>query len=83
VIGQTITFTGTASGTGPLNYAWDFDDGSPAGSGAVVTHAYNDDQSYNVQLTVTNCGGAGSDSDNQSVIVDPYRLYLPLVLRNF
>jgi len=81
-IGQTITFTGAASGTGPLSYSWDFGDGD-AGDGQVVTHVYDDEDSYTVKLTVTNCGGVFSDSYTQAVIINPYYVYLPLTLRDY
>jgi uncharacterized repeat protein (TIGR01451 family) len=81
-IGQTITFTGAASGTGPLGYSWDFGDGDTGGA-LVVTHAYDDEDSYTVELTVTNCGGVFSDSKQKVVIVNPYAIYLPLALRNY
>jgi PKD repeat protein len=51
----TITFDGRASADAdgdPLTYSWDFGDGTPAGSGAVVTHTYADGGSYPVKLTV-------------------------------
>ena len=84
LIGQTVTFTATVTGGTPsFDYTWDFDDGSPAGTGAVVTHAYTDDRSYTVQLTVTNCGGAFQRQAQRTVIVNPYNIYLPLVLRDY
>ena len=83
LIGQTVTFTATVTGgTPPFNYTWDFGDSS-GDTGRVVTHAYDDDTSYNVQLTVTNCGGVFQDQDQRIVIVNPYNIYLPLVLRNY
>jgi len=83
VLGQKIAFSGTLSeGTPPFSWDWDFDDGS-VDTGQFVTHAYDNDGSYGVQLTVTNCGGAFSDSDTRTVIVSPYNIYLPLVLRNY
>jgi len=81
LIDQTITFTGTVTaGTSPFNYTWNFGDGD-TGDQLVVTHDYGDDCSYTVKFTVTNCGGAFSASDEQIVIVNPYRVYMPVVLR--
>jgi PKD repeat protein len=83
VIGQTVTFTATVTGGTPsFSYTWDFGDSS-GDNGRVVTHAYTDDRSYNVQLTVTNCGGAFQRQALRTVIVNPYNIYLPLVLRNY
>jgi uncharacterized repeat protein (TIGR01451 family) len=56
-IGATIAFTGTATGTGPLTYDWDFADGN-FGSGITTTHTYNTAGSYDVLLTVTGQCGA-------------------------
>jgi PKD repeat protein len=52
--GEVITFTSTASGTQPILYAWDFDDGA-GGMGDVVTHTYEEAGSYTVVMTATNC----------------------------
>ena len=71
VIGQTVTFTATVTGgIPPFNYTWDFGDSS-GDTGRVVTHAYDDDRSYNVQLTVTNCGGVFLVQTQRTVIVNP------------
>ena len=37
----------------PITYAWNFGDGSPAGSGATPTHAFPDNGSYTVSVTVS------------------------------
>lgn len=55
-VGESVTFTATASGTPPISYAWDFGDGA-GGAGALVTHAYAAAGDYLVTLTATNpCG---------------------------
>jgi hypothetical protein len=89
-IDQGTTFTGTVTaGTPPFNYTWDFGDGVQAGptGGAesiiVGSHTYDEEDNYHVKLTVTNCGGASSDSVERNIIVNPYHLYLPAVLRNY
>ncbi len=88
-IGQTVIFTATiASGTPSFNYTWDFGDGTqegPVGVSDMVivgSHAYGDNRAYDVELTVVNCGGT-SDSVQQTVIVNPYTVCLPLALRNY
>ena len=51
-IGQTVTFTGTATGgLAPYAFSWTFGDGSKA-TGAVVNHSYTSANYFNVTLTV-------------------------------
>jgi PKD repeat protein len=58
LIGQVVTFTGSAAGTEPLVYAWDLGDGTPA-AGPVVAHTYAAAGDYLVVLTATNACGQG------------------------
>ncbi|MGD8416332.1 MAG: S8 family serine peptidase [Pseudomonadales bacterium] len=71
-----IDFDGSTS-TDPdgriASYAWDFGDGSPPASGAVVGHTFNDPGGYNVYLTVTDDEGA-TDTVLQNVRVRGTRL---------
>jgi PKD repeat protein len=58
-VGQVVAFTGTASGTEPIGYDWDFGDGS-LGSGMTTTHVYTAAGSYDVHMLATNaCGWQG------------------------
>ena len=62
--GQTLTFDGSKSfdpNGDPLNYAWDFGDGSH-GTGPAVTHSYADQGTYIAKLTVTESGAEGLTS---------------------
>jgi PKD repeat protein len=79
-----VQFDGSASCAGPVNpgsddpcpvghgaiveYRWSFGDGSTA-QGAVVSHSFDDPQTYGVTLTVTNDRG-GSGSVTQAVTVE-------------
>ncbi len=60
---QPVTFNGSGSwdpdAGQTLTHTWNFGDGSPVESGAVVTHAYAVAGTYTVRLTVTdNCGAS-------------------------
>ncbi|HPS78071.1 MAG TPA: S8 family serine peptidase [Thermoanaerobaculaceae bacterium] len=46
----------------PVTYAWDFGDGSPAGSGATATHSYERPGTYTWHLTVRASGQSCSSS---------------------
>jgi PKD repeat protein len=52
-----------------LSYSWDFNDGSPAGTGVSPTHVYNDNGTYTVTLTVTDNASA-FDTDTLTVTVE-------------
>jgi PKD repeat protein len=55
-MGEQVTFSGSAQGSGPPTYAWDFGDGDTA-TGQVVYHTYQALGTYVVTLTVSNpCG---------------------------
>ena len=53
----------------PLSYAWDFGDGSPAGSGPTPTHTYTQTGVYTARLEVADPGGALGVAETQ-VLVD-------------
>jgi subtilisin family serine protease len=56
VSGQRVVFTGTATGTLPMTYTWDFGDGV-GGAGQVVSHTYTGVATYTVVMTAANCSG--------------------------
>lgn len=64
--GQTLTFTGTAQGTGPLTYEWAFGDGGTA-TGQTVTHSYVTAGQYTVVMTVTGPCGGGSVTYSRAI----------------
>lgn len=71
--GQAVLFDATTS-TAPANnpivqYRWDFDDGS-TGTGATVTHAYDQPGNYFPRLTVTDAQGRAA-ATTRSVTVSP------------
>ena len=57
-------------GGGIVAYDWDFDDGSPHGSGERPAHVYSNPGIYNVTLSVTDKHGA-TDTDNCIITVLP------------
>ncbi|MCP6727561.1 MAG: PKD domain-containing protein [Patescibacteria group bacterium] len=64
-------FTTDPEGDTSLTYRWDFDDGTVDDStGAEVTHIYSTNDTYTVNLIVTDTGGM-SDSRTKIVIVRP------------
>lgn len=56
IAGELVTFTGTATGTPPIDYLWEFGDGITA-TGKTVQHIYEMDGVYPVMLVTRNdCG---------------------------
>jgi len=84
--GQSVTFTGSASGgTAPYAFSWSFGDGSSA-TGNPVTHAYSASGSYTVTVTTTDSAShTAVVSNNVVVLTFDFKLaansYLLTVLR--
>ena len=60
IVGDTVTFNAslsTPNGGTITSYTWDFGDGNITVAGAVITHAYTAEGTYNVTLTVTDDEG--------------------------
>jgi chitinase len=53
LVGEVVTFTGSATGTLPISYTWDFGDGF-SGTGEVVTHSFLTNGEHTVDLTAQN-----------------------------
>ena len=71
VVGQTVSFTGSASGgTAPYNYAWNFGDAS-TGSGSSASHIYQTAGVYTVVLTVTDAAGHVASATNTVTVTLP------------
>ena len=83
-VGETVTFSGTsAGGTSPVTYTWTFGDGS-VGNRAVVTHPFPMTamaKTYTVMLLAANACTSPAVSVNQSISIEPFRIYLPIILR--
>lgn len=54
--GAIVTFVGSASGTEPITFTWDFGD-EETGEGNPVTHTYETPADYTVTMTATNAWG--------------------------
>src|SRR5213596_3601212 len=67
-IGQTVSFTGSASGgTQPYSYSWSFGDGS-TGTGSSAKHTYSSAGSFTVTLTVKDSGSPQQTVTSQQTI---------------
>jgi PKD repeat protein len=71
----SCSFNGSASSDpdGSISsYAWDFDDGTPGGTGVSPSHTYAAPGTYTVRLTVTdNRGATGTTTRNVTVTAPP------------
>lgn len=81
-VGKLVTFNGTALGTTPITYSWNYGDGSTVGSGSPITHLFPitlTTQSYTVTLTAANA--CGTVPVLKSIKIQPQTLFLPIVLK--
>ncbi len=67
--GQLVNFQGSASGTAPYSYTWQFGDAASA-TGQSATHAYSRAGTYTASLTVTDAN-ARSGSTSNTITVAP------------
>ena len=66
--GEPVRFSSNVRGDSPVNYRWNFGDGS-TGQSASPTHTYDEPGTYQVTLNVSN--DVGQDSRSVSVEVEP------------
>jgi outer membrane protein OmpA-like peptidoglycan-associated protein len=66
--GEPVRFSSSVRGDSPVDYEWDFGDGSTAQSTS-PTHVYNEPGAYQVTLNVSN--DVGQDSRSISVEIEP------------
>ncbi|MEA2302025.1 MAG: hypothetical protein QOE44_2560, partial [Solirubrobacteraceae bacterium] len=72
VIGQTVSFTGSATATAPgatiVSYRWGWGDGTPDGSGPTATHAFLTPGKLSVGLYVTDSfGSVGAEGHSMTI----------------
>ena len=77
---QEVLFTGIASGTAPITFAWDYGDGT-FGAGQTVAHTYAAGGAYTVVMTATNCAGSVATSTQTITVRSKTYIYLPVVVR--
>ncbi|MBN2004714.1 MAG: S8 family serine peptidase [Anaerolineae bacterium] len=81
--GVQVTFTGTATGTLPISFTWDFGD-EETGSGDTINHTYAATGTYVAAMTATNLCGSDTTSTRLTIWPAPgteHLIYLPLVIR--
>jgi PKD repeat protein len=68
--GDLLTLSGVATdpSVDVLTYTWDFGDGEPVATGDTVTHAWADDGSWTVTLTVTDDDGGSATTTGTALI---------------
>ncbi|HEY5809941.1 MAG TPA: PKD domain-containing protein [Povalibacter sp.] len=70
-VGDIMNVTGSGNGPSPLQFVWDFGDGTQT-SGMQAAHVYVEPGSYNVVLTIRDASGTTA-RDSSQVDVSPRR----------
>lgn len=81
-VGEPTHFTATLSSPTPMTYRWDFGDGVVSTPTAAPTATHHYARHGRFTATVTATSDLGSLAATTPVIVRPYLLYLPLVIRS-
>jgi uncharacterized repeat protein (TIGR01451 family) len=69
-VGQIVTFTNESTGTMPLQFLWDFGDGTTSTSPS-PSHSYGLPGPYTVVLTASNACGLDTHTESLTVTCDP------------
>jgi PKD repeat protein len=81
---ETVVFTATHAPSGattPVTYSWDLDGKTASGTSPVESYAYPAPGTYTVSVTAYNaCTEVGVVTSERALVVEPFRIYLPLVL---
>jgi PKD repeat protein len=75
-----MNFFQTINAGSNVVYHWNFGDGQTA-NGAAISHIYTATGTYTATVTATN--GAGSIPATTLVIIEPIKVYLPLILNRY
>jgi len=86
LIHTSVAFTATIapiSATPPITYVWNFGDSSVVTiTVPTIQHTYNVTSTRTASVTVYNvCASLGVSAQN-AITIEPYRLFLPLALKN-
>ncbi len=68
---SVTTLTATVRTGSNVSYTWDFGDGTPDGSGAVVTHTYTTAGNYTATVTATNSLGSVTATTAVNIFIAP------------
>jgi PKD repeat protein len=81
LLGEPMVFVNETTGTEPIEYEWDFGDGTGTSTEVNPSYTYQAVGTYVVTLTATN--ELGSDSVQHAVVVQEphYTVYLPLLFK--
>ncbi len=64
----TVKFKDTSTGTGPLSYVWNFDDGGTS-TRQNPSHIFDNPGTYTITLSVTNAAGSDYEQKTEYIVV--------------
>jgi hypothetical protein len=67
-VGDVVQARGSGAGTPPMQFSWDFGDGSPDMPGSQAAHIYDSPGTYHITLTVRDAFGALSRDAAQLIV---------------
>jgi PKD repeat protein len=80
LLGETTYFSVTVSAGGEITYEWDFGDTyTTTTTSQYITHTYQATDVYTVTVMASN--RTNNQSDTLQVAVNPYYIYLPMIIK--